>query len=65
MKMMPLLGYQTRSQDGTAEGGISTAQTAGVTQLSIDSTVDVKCIGGSDCIGLDDLTSHVLAGLRC
>jgi len=54
MKMMPPLGYQTRSQDGTAEGGISTAQTAGVTQLSIDSTVDVKCIGGSDCIGLDD-----------
>ena len=33
MKMMPPLGYQTRSQDGTAEGGISTAQTAGVTQL--------------------------------
>jgi len=54
MEMMPPLGYQTRSQDGTAEGGISTAQTAGVTQLSIDSTIDFKCIGGSDCIGLDD-----------
>ena len=54
MKMMPPLGYQTRSQDAIADGGISTAQTAGVTQLSIDITVDVKCIGGSDCIGLDD-----------
>jgi len=54
MKMMPPLGYQTRSQDGTAEGGISTAQMAGVTQLSIDGTVGVKCISGSDCIGLDD-----------
>ena len=54
MKMIPPLGYQTRSQDGAAEGGLSTAQAVGVTQLSIDGTVGVKCISGSDCIGLDD-----------
>lgn len=54
MKMIPPLGYQTRSQDGAAEGGLLTAQAAGVTQFSIDDPVGVKCIGGSDCIGLDD-----------
>ena len=54
MKMMPPLGYQTRSQDGAAEGRMSTAQAAGVIRPSIGDPVGVKCIGGSDCIGLDD-----------